>query len=322
MIRRRTTSRILQFALALALTAGLGWFIWLQLDLDVLIALLRDVDPWLLSSIIGVYLLYQLARAWRLRILLAMSGESFPALASTVLVQGAIAVVLPLWLGEVAIILLLRHRHAVTLASGTASTLMARGSDFLIHIVLFAVVLIVYRAVIPEQVLRYAVPFGLLLLVPLLAFSILLALGGRGAPEVGQGRMKLALSQASAATRAMTGRGVLVPFAVLTLLMAALLFVFFHFIMLALGMRGGPGETWFVYSMLSPISSIPLRGIADIGTHEAAWYFLLRLLDVPSKLAAAVAVGSHVLILAAVAATFLIGLAGLSLASRAGKVPS
>ncbi|MEW6139812.1 MAG: hypothetical protein AB1733_16440 [Thermodesulfobacteriota bacterium] len=57
------------------------------------------------------------------------------------------------------------------------------------------------------------------------------------------------------------------------------------------------GEVMFIYVALIPFSLLPIRGIANIGNHEATWFLVLKLLGTPNADAAALAFGSHVLLL-------------------------
>lgn len=307
---RKTLGRIAQVLVAAGISVGLVWYVWSQVEMARLVELLGAVPGDMLVAMLAVYFGFQVLRAWRFSIIFPSAARGFTGLIATVCVQGAIAVVLPLWLGEVAIVALLRHRHAVKVGSGTAAALLARSVDLLLQAVLFVAALVIYRDLIPKEVFRFAgVLIGILALPVLLVAALLVA--RRQLESNVRGWVSEHLALAATATDEMLERHVLLPFLVVTGLMWTAMFLFFHLVLVGLSVPGGVNSTWFVYSMLVPVGSIPIKGIADFGTHEAAWYVLLRLLNLGSEEAANVAFGSHALILMSVGVTFTIGLTGL-----------
>jgi hypothetical protein len=215
-----TIVRFAQIFIALAVSIALGWFVWSRIDSARLAAMLASVPRGMLMAMIATYLLYQVLRAWRLRIVFPSIAQSFPGLVTTMCVQSDVNTVLPLWLGDVATIALLRRRHVVQAGSGAAGVLLARGVDLLLHVVVFLVAL-----------------------------------------EI-------------------------------------------------------------IYSMLVPAHASPITGIADFGSHEAVWNFLLRLLGEGTETAAATAFGSHILILVAVVTTSAVGLIGIAAGQLRAMAPS
>ena len=308
----RSIGRVVQILAAAGISIGLGWYIWSLVDTTRLADMLTAVPPSMLAAMVVTYMLYQMLRAWRFRIIFPSTSRDYVGLVATVCVQGGIAVMLPLKLGEAVIIAFLRQRHGVRIGVAATGVFLAFVVDLLLHVALFIAAMAVYRDLIPNEVFRYAA-----LLVAGATLLVLLATMALLTPQRLVTKLHGWASEQAAlvatAVAEMLRRHVLVPFLATSILMWAAMFLFFHLMLTGLSVPGGIGSTWFVFSMLLPVRTIPLRGIADFGTHEAAWFFLLRLLGEGSGQAATTAFGSHALILLAVAVTFMIGLAGIGL---------
>lgn len=308
--------RIIQVLIATGISVGLGLFVWHRVDSAKLAQMLKGIPPTILVASLITYLGYQMLRAWRFRIIFPGISGSFTSLTTTTLIQGAVGVILPLWLGELAIVALLRHRHAVRVGRGAAGMLLARGADFILNAALFLLAIALYRDLIPNEFIRYGAWLLAFLLLPLGLVISLMAWRNRLAKNV-RGWASEHLALAATTITEMLRHHVFLPFLAATVLMWSAMFLFFHLVLLGLVVGTGPATTLFVYSMLVPISSIPLKGFADIGTHEAAWYLLLRMLGFGTDAAATAAFGSHAVFLLAVLVTLAIGLVGLLLNNSA-----
>lgn len=307
----RFVRRFAQVSAAVGISVVLGWYVWSKVNTHLLATTLAALSPGMLAALVFVYMLYQILRAWRFSIIFPSAEKDFAGLVATMCVQGGIAVMLP-GLGEAVIIGFLWQRHRVHLGVAAAGIVLASLIDLVLHLALFAAALAVYRELIPGEVLYYAALLMVVSVVIILLAAVALAAPRRLAARLRGWASEYATLAANAVSE-MLRRHVLMPFVLTSIFMWTMMFVFFRLMLAALLVSGGWNATFFIYSLLLPVRAIPIRGIADFGTHEASWYFLLRLLGQGSEQAATTAFGSHALSLLAVAATSIIGLAWIGL---------
>ena len=78
-----------------------------------------------------------------------------------------------------------------------------------------------------------------------------------------------------------------------TLLIWVCMYLYFWCIVASLQVPVTPVHLFWVYILVFPVNLLPIKGVANIGTFEAAWFLSLTLLGFSDSLAADIAFGSH-----------------------------
>jgi hypothetical protein len=104
-------------------------------------------------------------------------------------------------------------------------------------------------------------------------------------------------------------------------LMWTVMYGFFVATVFALSDQITARSVLWLFILLFPADLLPIRGLANFGTHEAAWFVILNLLGVSREQAANLAISSHLLMLAVILATVLPATAWLIFRAMAGAAP-
>lgn len=310
--------RILVPALACGLTAVLLPIIASQVDADTVDRTLDRLSPtWAVAGILAG-LLYQALRAFRFALLIRRRWTS--GLVATICLQGTARKLLPAWLGEGAVVWLFHNRHGVHPGAGGASLLVARGMD--LGIVGLALVALLASGAAPQ-----ALPTGLGAAVLVLCALVLLALVGltvldarlvRGHDTGTRRMLRRLLSEAAMAARHARPARVFYPVASCTVLMWGAMYLQHYAFLNALGFSLDPAEVLWMQVLVVPVQLLPVRGFADLGTHEAAWFAAATIVGLTSSAAAVVAIGTHILAFAAAGGYLLFALALMAIEARSG----
>ena len=139
---RTGNDRLLRNAAALCVSAGLVGFLISRMSSETLLNIIGNLSPSLLASAFGVYLLLNVARTFRVRLLLFGQSIPFLRLFCVTLIHNTLAQTLPFRSGEVSFPILVRRYGEVPLAHGTGALILARLVELLFVIAggLFGVV--------------------------------------------------------------------------------------------------------------------------------------------------------------------------------------
>lgn len=292
-----------------ALTVGLLALLLPYVDWVHFRKLVSGLDPgWVTASVV-IFLGYQMLRALRLRTMTEV--VRIDRLFATLCVQSGIANALPSWLGEVALVYLLKRLHAVRLHEGTAALLVARALD--LAILLMFLLVVASLDLLPGYA-RAVILLGLAALAVIWVSAVRLARRRSNrdresrAASGAVGRLITLADDSLNAFDRFSNRRTLLAALGYTVLIRGLFLVFLACVMMALV---DIAFSWtLALSILAAKIAVrlsPIKGVADFGTHEAAWFVALTLNGVEPSQAATVALGSHVVVLLAVLTTATVG---------------
>ena len=290
----RAMSRSARVVLSVLLTVVLVAIVWQFVDSDNLLQMLGAIRWSLVWIALGIFLLYQWLRALRLRLLIGTDSTVFEVF-NTQCVHAFLNSTLPAGLGEVALIWLLRHRHGVRLHLGAAGVLIVRGMDLFLYAALFFVLLLVYRDAIPPEVVLVMVGLVVFLMLAVGAIRMLSAehAGAAWLRKRFKGHIDSMLQAFAEAGR----KAIWFRLGLYSLAMWIAMYVFFVLIINALGYQLSWTNVLWLYLLIFPINLLPIKGVANLGTHEAAWFISMQILGMDPGPAAVLAFGSHILFL-------------------------
>lgn len=308
-------SRI-SIGISLIVSFALLWAVLAQLEWRDLRASLLGVD-WVWVGVGVVAMLgYQWFRAERFRRLVALPRDG--RMYTTMCLQSVLRKLLPSWLGEASQIWLLRRRHGTTVARGAATLMVARSVDLAMFLAALVIAL-ASTAMAAQGPILYLVAMLTVALAALLGgMGVLLRCepvldGARQHPHPLVAWVAGKMAHLAAGLREGADARALLPVTVYTLAMWFLMYVRLACFVQALGADLAYLQTFWVFVLLFPMNLLPIRGVANLGTHEAAWFIGLSVVGVAREQAAVLAVGSHVLIFMAVGACLIVALGGLAL---------
>jgi uncharacterized membrane protein YbhN (UPF0104 family) len=266
------------------------------LDLAKFTERIAEVSPGYFVASFACFFAYQVLRTFRFR-MLAQVPAGLPSLFNTLCVHSFLNTNLPAGLGELALAYLLKKFHFVEYNRGLAAISAARVVDLgLFCIIIFAVVSLgLFDA--PEEL--YWVLGGLgLILIFVLAIIFLLH---RFLPYLDQSKPTWWV-KCLGFVRSYVANLVLLreqhiarPVALFSLGMWFLLYLYFVFTIKALHFDIPIFNILLLYLLIFPMNILPVKGVANLGTHEAAWFIALSLLGMSPGDSATLAFGSHLI---------------------------
>ena len=293
--------------------------LWIKGIVSILIAfglclpLLRYVDLKTLIDVIGAASLlwivgaafafgwYQWLRTQRFYLLVMPQG-SRGLLFGTISIHTFLNGILPAGVGEGAFVYLLKRLHQVSFLRGTSSLLCARLIDLTLFCLLFFVVLFWVRHRLPGPLV-----WGMVLVVGLLAgvlASLWSAIFSRNwilkKLKIKSYRLYRYFEEFNISWRRMSDKRVLRSLIGYSMAMWLAMYGFFFAVIHALRFELGAEDVLFLYIALFPVSLLPIRGVANLGTHEATWVAVLVALGMSLKEATTLAFSSHILFLSAI----------------------
>ncbi len=294
-----------------------------QTDLHAIVRSFRDFSP--KAAILGLVMwgLLNVLRAWRFQLLVHSRRVSMDRMFSIVNVQNLLATLTPGRAGEVSYVVLLRSEGRVPSAEGLAGLVVARAFDFVVASAILVASLWMVRGLLPAQgtgLVFTALALFSLSIVALLGLawltSVWVRLLHRLVDGTRLGRIRMAHRLAAKAEEVhadivrMRARGTVGRMALLTaaiwLASYAVSFIWIAGLGLPLGFTG----TLFVAVVAGLAVSLPVQGIAGLGTTEAGWAIPLILLGIQRETAIAAGFCFH-----ALAILYLAVLAGLGFAT-------
>jgi len=266
-------SLLLKISISIVLTIVLGSFVFHFLQTEDLLESLKSISYlWLFCSFI-LFLVYQALRAYRFEILVDINEQRF-SLFSTQCMHAFLNNTLPAGLGEIAFIFLLKHFHEVDYHRGTASLIIARLIDLGLFSFLFLILILFSWKLLPIELIYIMISIVLLLalLVTILWFAI---------------RWKERLIEFKRFQSVLlTIKKLLDEFhnisnirltkvIIFSAFMWLVMYFFFVCIIYSLGFNLSLTVVLFLYLLIFPINLLPIKGVANFGTHEAAWFIAL-----------------------------------------------
>jgi uncharacterized protein (TIRG00374 family) len=300
---------------AVALVAWLARY----LDTDRLIQTLRGAWGGWLAVAAGMMGVYQLLRGLRIR--LFFPGREAPAgkLFGLMCVQGFLNNILPSWLGDAALVYLLKRYHGMDLYVGAASVVATRIADLSFILLMFVALtaLALDKAALP--LLAITMGLGTLIAAGVALIAMMARYGSVGKAEgVWAARARESILKFSRSFGAIRGnRAIWAPLALYTAGMWLIQYLVFVAVVRALGQELSLFTMLGVYLVGFSENLLPIKGVASLGTYETAWYVALRIFGVDKSTSVLLGFGSHALMLAVI--TALAALGALILARGGGE---
>ena len=270
-------------------------------DLKTLIDVIGAASPLWLVGATFAFGWYQWLRTQRFYLLVIPQGSK-GLLFGTISVHTFLNGVLPAGVGEGAFVYLLKRLHQVPFLRGTSSLLCARLIDLTLFSFLFFVVFFWLRHRLPEP-LVWGMVLVVGLLVGMLAFLWSAAFSRNWILKklkIKSHRLSRYFEDFNVSWRQMSDKRVLRSLIGYSIGMWLAMYGFFFAVIHALRFDLGAEDVLFLYIALFPISLLPIRGIANLGTHEATWVAALVALGLSLKEATTLAFSSHILFLSAI----------------------
>lgn len=302
--------RVFHVGLSFFVSACLVILVLQFLNIGNLIDVLRDLD-WIWGAVsVCCFLTYQWLRSLRFVILTDAPGGNGRAFV-TICIQGVLNNALPAGFGEAALVYLFKKWHAVRYSSGTASLLAARYVDLLIFCTAFVCLSFGGGNRLPKYVYIFTITLTLSLLLfiasTVLVVSYLKKSEARPGLHRGWAQSLIRKMRSIAeALEAIHKKGIWVRVVLYSCMMWFFMYLFFCTTLLTLGISLSPFTIFALYLILLPINVLPVKGIGNFGTHEAAWFIGLTALGLSAGDAALLGFGSHVVVLLVQATTLLL----------------
>lgn len=272
-------------------------FVWRYIDLDELILILRNCSLLYLSMAFITFFFFQFLRTLRIVHILG-HNVSRKKMFFTICSQSVANGFLPAGLGELVLIHLLKKNHKVNYQIGTVVVLAVRLLDVSIFVTGFGILLLVARNMIPDAAVT------VMLLVTLACIFLVIVLfipSGMSRLSINENKWTAPIfkyiNSFEEAISLVSSNAFRVTVFTYTLAMWLCMYIYFWFIVAALQVEITSLQLFWVYILVFPVNLLPIKGVANIGTHEAAWFISLMLLDFDETLAANIAISSHALFL-------------------------
>ena len=283
--------------ISLILAVMLGWMVWQFTSLDGLLLLLLNISYLYLVLAFIVFLIFQYLRAQRMCVVLG-NGSALSKMVLTICSQSVANGFLPAGLGEIALVYLLKQSHDVKYRTGAIVVLAVRLMDVLIFVAGVSLLLIAARDNVPGAVITVmflVTAACVLLIIILIAITAISRIPVRR--NIYLNNILQFVKSLEDAVRLVINNALGISVFVYTLLMWICMYIYFLFIVAALQAPVSALQVFWVYILVFPVNLLPIKGVANIGTHEAAWFLSLILLGFEDSLSASIAFGSHVLML-------------------------
>lgn len=288
----------IKFIFSLLITFGICIPLVQIVDLDNLIKVLATVSPFWISISVCSFACFQWLRTERYYLLVSPEGGK-GLLFVTISAHTFLNNILPVGLGEGAFVYLLKKINGVPFLNGTSSLIFARTIDYTILCALFLIVLFWLRNRFEEALLWGLTTIEIIMAAVLLLLWLVILFRKRILAKMSDklSRMGYYIKEFDKACHQLIKRNCMWRVTIYSVGMWLAMYSFFLSVIQALGFGLHAEDVLFLYIVIFPISLLPVRGLANFGTHEAAWIAALLAIDMEFDKAAMLAFGSHMVFL-------------------------
>lgn len=262
---------------------------------------------------VGGYLLtivvYTQMRAWRLRLMLELSRST--RLMGALFTQATVRDLLPGWVGEPTLMLLLKRWSGVQVSDSASAIFIYRYVELNIYACGFIIAAVssVNLAPISVSIAIGVAAIVLSVLPPLLRASPTVrrlglsarkrTAGNAGGPDTTNaiGFIRAFVLRFLECSAGITRPALYFQTLLLTLASVATLVIGFICVIRALDSSASLIFCALVFALQFPISILPIRAVANIGTHEIGWLYALILLGMSDSEAGVLAIQAHAIFL-------------------------
>lgn len=307
------------FLASMILTAVVLVVVGYSLDWSYALRTLHRIDfGWLVWALVVFAINYWL-RSIRFRMLLNRGPGGNSELLAVTMLHGLFNYLLPAKSGEFSYLVLAKRHLEVPLPESTATLITARFFDFGVIALLLPVAVHQFYHEMPRWlILSSAAYCAVVLAAAVLLVSYLRTSEGE-APRPGRGltaRARNAVNAVLDSLRTIDQRRLYLRLWIVTSAIWVCVLLNYYFITASLGFEPSFSQMAVISIILIPLTLIPVQGIANLGTHEAAWVAAFTMFGYSLESALTIAVTSHVVMFAMFV---VLGIAGYTLMAAGRK---
>ena len=262
---------------------------------------LRRANGGLLAVALVLFAINWALRALRFAMLLdGSTAGRYPLLLGITTVHGMFTYLMPMKSGELSYLLLTSRFLNVPVAESTATLITARLLDFVVIAFLLPVALLQLDQALPQWLAHVCTIFGVSVVA---AAAALLLYVRKSTWEISQDpgqrwrdRVAKVLHDTLQCLKQIDARRQYLLLWLISLSIWLCILMQYYFITASLGFEPRFVHMVVISVILIPLTLMPVQGIANIGTHEAAWVIALALFGYDFDAAMTLAVTSHVLV--------------------------
>ena len=270
-----------------------------------------------LTGYLLTIIVFTAIRAIRLHLMLSLDAPH--RVLGTLFTQATVRDLLPGWVGEPVLIWLLKRWNGIEMGAATSALFVYRFIELSIYTICFLVAGSFFVAVLPHSLSIAGIVVCLVVLFVPLGLHYSSALNGLVRQRI-NGHQETASAEDSSraslpgvsryfdALRAFANQFLRTAVSIvkprtyynatfLSLLSIAVLVAGFFFVIKALDQTVSFALCAVVFALQLPISVLPIRAVANIGTHEVGWLYALILLGYSEADAGVLAVHTHLIFL-------------------------
>ena len=282
--------------IAINLTIALATLTFILLSLDSL-SLQWDsfkIDYLPLLAALVFFLTSHLFRSLRLKAINFAEGQSLRSIFAVSSLHNVIAYFLPARTGEISLLWFSKQILETPVHISSATLLSTRAYDL---VILFALSFIAMTQSDMINIPALFTTLAILAMISCVAIMILFLLKKNAViSSVNTSRTHSIMRFADTLLAQLHHRTAPVML-LLTALIWCCVILNFYSICLALGFKPQLMEMALISIVALPLSLLPVNGVANLGSHEAAWVMVLSLLGAPKEQSWYIAVGSHVILI-------------------------
>ena len=284
------------------------------LDWEGAYGLLVAAEPaWLLAALVAFIANYWL-RTWRIRWLLAQESMPFLRLLGVTSLYGMFNYLMPAKSGEISFLYLVRRHVGVAVSQGAAGLIIARFFDLATLALFLPAAVFAFHDRLPSWLVGASAAYCALVGAAGLVLARLVNGTRTGPPParppavVGWGqRLAGAVRALLEGLRAIHRRGQYARLWLVTAGIWGCIYANLYAIVASLGYEPDLLELVVLSMFLVPMTLLPVQGLANVGTHEAAWIAAFAIFGYPMSESLSIAVTSHVVLFVLVVALDAVG---------------
>ena len=254
---------------------------------------------WLLLGFFS-YILNYIFRTLRFNVLLNANNIAFKDLFGVTVLYGMLNFLMPSKSGEFSYLFLANRYLKTSLSEGAATLITARFFDFTTATLFLPVILIVFWQNLSIWALYSLTAFCVIVAIAAALFILLVnkqQVVNPGEKRKNKLDIKYYWKRLIYALQGIYSRGRYTKTFLLTIFIWTTIYLNYYCITVGLGIDVTIFQMIVVSIIMTPLTILPLQGVANLGSHELGWTTALALFGYNAETALTIAVGSHVVLL-------------------------
>lgn len=258
-------------------------------------------------------------RTIRFRLLLDKSSESIRELMGITMLHGLFNYLLPVKSGELSYLLLTKRHLDVSLSESTATLITARFFDFGVIALLLPFAVHQFYDEMPPWLILSSVAYCIVVLGAAALLVAYLRTSEVRSSRPGRDlttRIRNGIDRTVDSLRTIDERRLYLRLWLVTCAIWGCVLFNYYFITASLGFDPTFSQMVVVSLIIVPLTLIPIQGIANVGTHEAAWVAAFTMFGYSLESSLTIAVTSHMVMFAMFVLLGIVGYAMIGMARR------